>query len=77
MIYCAGIINPIERMEKLSIDAFRRAYEINVFGVLAMVCFSLSFLFPFPRWAKSCVCLRLLLGAFQSQMHHEGKITAH
>jgi NADP-dependent 3-hydroxy acid dehydrogenase YdfG len=37
LVYCAGVITPIERIEKLDMDAVKRAYDVNVFGASAMV----------------------------------------
>lgn len=37
MVYCAGLITPIQRIEKADLNAVRLAYEVNVFGVIAMV----------------------------------------
>lgn len=37
LVYCAGLITPIQRIESLDLNAVRLAYEVNVFGVIAMV----------------------------------------
>ncbi|KIV96853.1 hypothetical protein PV10_00669 [Exophiala mesophila] len=36
LVYCAGLITPIQRIENLDLDAVRLTYEVNVFGVIAM-----------------------------------------
>jgi NAD(P)-dependent dehydrogenase (short-subunit alcohol dehydrogenase family) len=47
LVYCAGIITPIERIERLDLDAVQRTYEVNVFGAMAMVCLPSHTLYPF------------------------------
>jgi NAD(P)-dependent dehydrogenase (short-subunit alcohol dehydrogenase family) len=37
LVYCAGIITPIQRLEKLDIDAVKRSFDVNVFGAMSMV----------------------------------------
>lgn len=37
LVYSAGIITPIERIEKVDMEAVKRAYDVNVFGAMAMV----------------------------------------
>lgn len=37
LVYCAGVIEPISRIESLALDDMRYTYEVNVFGVVAMV----------------------------------------
>jgi len=37
LVYCAGLMTPIQRIESLDLDAVRSAYELNVFGVMAIV----------------------------------------
>lgn len=37
LIYCAGIITPIKRIENLVIENLKRAFDVNVFGAIAMV----------------------------------------
>lgn len=36
VVYCAGIITPIERVEKMNIAAVEGTYAVNVFGAMAM-----------------------------------------
>ncbi|KAH7395342.1 hypothetical protein DE146DRAFT_659831 [Phaeosphaeria sp. MPI-PUGE-AT-0046c] len=36
VVYCAGIITPIERIEKMNIAAVEGTYAVNVFGAMAM-----------------------------------------
>ena len=36
-IYCAGVIGPIEKIDKLSIDDMKRSYDVNIFGLVGMV----------------------------------------
>ncbi|KAH8724833.1 hypothetical protein GQ44DRAFT_749882 [Phaeosphaeriaceae sp. PMI808] len=36
VIYCAGIITPIERIENLEVEDMKRTFDVNVFGVVAM-----------------------------------------
>jgi NAD(P)-dependent dehydrogenase (short-subunit alcohol dehydrogenase family) len=37
LVYCAGIITPIERIENVDIEAVKRSFDVNVFGAIAMV----------------------------------------
>lgn len=37
LIFCAGVINPIERIEKLDIEELKRSFDVNVFGAMAVV----------------------------------------
>jgi NAD(P)-dependent dehydrogenase (short-subunit alcohol dehydrogenase family) len=37
LVYTAGVITPIERIESINLEAVKQAYEVNVFGVMAMV----------------------------------------
>ena len=37
LVYCAGVITPIERIERIDIEDVKRAYDVNVFGAMAMV----------------------------------------
>lgn len=37
LVYTAGIITPIQRIENVDIEALRKIYDINVFGAIAMV----------------------------------------
>ncbi|KAF1950150.1 NAD(P)-binding protein [Byssothecium circinans] len=37
VVYCAGVINPIERIEKLDVEDVGRAFDVNVLGCLGMV----------------------------------------
>lgn len=37
LIYCAAVMTPIERIEKVDVDAVRRTFDVNVFGAMAMV----------------------------------------
>ncbi|KAF2682188.1 NAD(P)-binding protein [Lentithecium fluviatile CBS 122367] len=37
LVYTAGIITPIERIEKLDIEDVKNAFDVNVFGCMAMV----------------------------------------
>ncbi|CAO2655024.1 Nn.00g117570.m01.CDS01 [Neocucurbitaria sp. VM-36] len=36
LIYCAGVITPIERIERLDIEAVKKTFDVNVFGAMAM-----------------------------------------
>jgi NAD(P)-dependent dehydrogenase (short-subunit alcohol dehydrogenase family) len=47
LVYCAGVITPIERIENVDIEAVKRTFDVNVFGAMAMVR-SLAF-HPFLR----------------------------
>jgi NAD(P)-dependent dehydrogenase (short-subunit alcohol dehydrogenase family) len=38
LVFTAGVITPIERIEKVNMDEVKRAFDINVFGCMAMVC---------------------------------------
>ncbi len=40
LVYCAGIMSPIQKIGKVDLDAFKTAFEVNVFGAVGMVCFS-------------------------------------
>lgn len=37
LVFTAGVITPIERIESLNMDAVKRSFDINVFGCMAMV----------------------------------------
>jgi NAD(P)-dependent dehydrogenase (short-subunit alcohol dehydrogenase family) len=37
LVYCAGVITPIQRLEKLDMEAVKRSFDINVFGAMSMV----------------------------------------
>jgi NAD(P)-dependent dehydrogenase (short-subunit alcohol dehydrogenase family) len=37
LVYCAGVITPIERIENVDIEAVKRTFDVNVFGAMAMV----------------------------------------
>jgi NAD(P)-dependent dehydrogenase (short-subunit alcohol dehydrogenase family) len=37
LVYCAGVITPIQKLEKLDIEAVKRSFDINVFGAMSMV----------------------------------------
>ncbi|KNG48888.1 flavin-binding monooxygenase-like protein [Stemphylium lycopersici] len=37
LIYCAGVITPIQRLEKLDVEAVKRSFDVNVFGAMNMV----------------------------------------
>jgi NAD(P)-dependent dehydrogenase (short-subunit alcohol dehydrogenase family) len=37
LVYCAGVITPIQKLEKLDIEAAKRSFDINVFGAMSMV----------------------------------------
>lgn len=37
VVYCAGIITPIERIDKMNIAAVEGTYAVNVFGAMAIV----------------------------------------
>ncbi|KAF2660928.1 NAD(P)-binding protein [Lophiostoma macrostomum CBS 122681] len=36
LVYCAGVITPIERIERVDIGDVKKAYDVNVFGSMAM-----------------------------------------
>lgn len=38
LIYCAGIITPIQKLEKMDMEAVKRSFDVNVFGAMSMVC---------------------------------------
>lgn len=42
LVYCAGVITPIERIEKMNMEAVKKAFDVNVFGAMAMVLLPLS-----------------------------------
>lgn len=42
LIYSAGIITPIQRIEDVDIESVKKAYDVNVFGVIAMVTYLTS-----------------------------------
>ncbi|KAF2188404.1 NAD(P)-binding protein [Zopfia rhizophila CBS 207.26] len=44
LVYCAGVITPIERIEKVDIDAVKRTFDVNVFGAMAMAQLCLPYL---------------------------------
>ena len=37
LIYCAGVITPIERIEKVDVEKIKRSFDVNVFGAMSMV----------------------------------------
>lgn len=37
LVYCAGIITPIQTFGKLNIEAVKRSFDVNVFGAMSMV----------------------------------------
>jgi NAD(P)-dependent dehydrogenase (short-subunit alcohol dehydrogenase family) len=37
LLYCAGVLGPIQRIEKVDLEAVRRSFEVNFFGTVAMV----------------------------------------
>lgn len=37
LVFTAGIITPIERIEKLDMEDVKRTFDVNVFGCMAMV----------------------------------------
>ena len=41
LVYCAGVITPIQRLEKLDMEAVKQSFDVNVFGAMSMVCFTL------------------------------------
>lgn len=44
VIYCAGVIDPIERITDLHLDAMRYTFEVNFFGLIAMAQWTLPYL---------------------------------
>jgi NAD(P)-dependent dehydrogenase (short-subunit alcohol dehydrogenase family) len=38
VVYCAGVITPIERIEKMDIGSVEETFAVNVFGAMGMVC---------------------------------------
>jgi NAD(P)-dependent dehydrogenase (short-subunit alcohol dehydrogenase family) len=38
LVYCAGVIGPIERIDKVDIESVKKTFDVNVFGAIAMVC---------------------------------------
>jgi NAD(P)-dependent dehydrogenase (short-subunit alcohol dehydrogenase family) len=50
LIYSAGVITPIERMEKVDVEKIKRSFDINVFGAMSMVCITCFF-------CPHCFCL--------------------
>ena len=37
LVFTAGIITPIERIEKLNMEDVKRTFDVNVFGCMSMV----------------------------------------
>jgi NAD(P)-dependent dehydrogenase (short-subunit alcohol dehydrogenase family) len=37
VVYCAGVITPIERIEKMDVASVEGTFAVNVFGAMAMV----------------------------------------
>ena len=37
MVYCAGIMDPIQLISKVDMESVRKSYEVNVFGAMKMV----------------------------------------
>ncbi|KAF2029670.1 NAD(P)-binding protein [Setomelanomma holmii] len=44
VVYCAGVLGPIERVESLDIEGTKYAFEVNVFGPMAMAQLTLPYL---------------------------------
>ncbi|KAF1846463.1 NAD(P)-binding protein [Cucurbitaria berberidis CBS 394.84] len=44
LVYSAGVITPIERIENLDMEAVKRTFDVNVFGAMAMVQLCLPYL---------------------------------
>jgi NAD(P)-dependent dehydrogenase (short-subunit alcohol dehydrogenase family) len=44
LVYCAGVITPIERIEMVDVEKVKRSFDVNVFGAMSMV----GFLYPSP-----------------------------
>jgi len=44
LVYCAGVITPIERIEKLNIEDVKRIFDVNVFGAMSTVQLCLPYL---------------------------------
>ena len=42
LVYSAGVITPIARLEKMDMEAVKRTFEVNVFGAMSMVCVFLN-----------------------------------
>jgi NAD(P)-dependent dehydrogenase (short-subunit alcohol dehydrogenase family) len=38
VVYCAGVITPIERIEKMDVAGVEGTFAVNVFGAMGMVC---------------------------------------
>jgi NAD(P)-dependent dehydrogenase (short-subunit alcohol dehydrogenase family) len=45
VVYCAGIITPIQRIENLDMESVEMTFSVNVFGAMAIVLSSYSFSF--------------------------------
>jgi NAD(P)-dependent dehydrogenase (short-subunit alcohol dehydrogenase family) len=50
VVYCAGIITPIQRIENLDMESVEMTYSVNVFGAMAMVILTNSL-----HLTKSCI----------------------
>jgi NAD(P)-dependent dehydrogenase (short-subunit alcohol dehydrogenase family) len=37
VVYCAGVITPIERIEKMDVASVEGTFAVNVFGAMGMV----------------------------------------
>lgn len=37
LVYSAGVMTPIMRIDAVDVDAVRKTYEVNVFGIIEMV----------------------------------------
>jgi len=37
VVYCAGVLTPIQRIENLDMESVEMTYSVNVFGAMAMV----------------------------------------
>ena len=37
LVYCAGIITPIDRIDNVDLAMVRKSYDVNVFGAMEMV----------------------------------------
>ncbi|EXJ90304.1 hypothetical protein A1O1_03403 [Capronia coronata CBS 617.96] len=49
LVYCAGLMTPIQRVEKMDLKAVEGAFQVNVFGVMAMCQLTLPHLRQSPN----------------------------
>jgi NAD(P)-dependent dehydrogenase (short-subunit alcohol dehydrogenase family) len=68
VVYCAGVITPIERIENMDVMNVEGTFAVNVFGAMGMVLLSLQ---PF----LICTCLRYAGTTHNPSLAHRASIS--